>query len=181
MAKRRAIIAAAGGLACFGPVALAVEVGQQAPEFTAPAVLAGRVFSFSLSANLRHGPVVLYFFPAAFSEGCSIEARAFADAIDSFKALGATAVGVSGGGLDMLSRFSVKVCNGKFALVSDESQVIMTSYAAVMQTRPDFASRTSFVIAPDGSVLLVYGNLSPHDHVTRTLAALRAWSQARRP
>ncbi len=181
MAKRRAIIAAAWGLACFGPVAVAVEIGQQAPDFTAPAVVDGRVFSFSLRASLRQGPVVLYFFPAAFSEGCSIEAREFADAVDSFKALGATVVGVSGGSLDMLSRFSVKVCNGKFALVSDESQRIMKAYDAVMQTRPDFASRTSYVIAPDGSVLLRYGDLSPHDHVARTLAALRAWSPPQRP
>ena len=139
------------------------------------------MFSFSLSASLRQGPVVLYFFPAAFSDDCSIEARHFADAIDSFKALDATVVGVSGGSLEMLSRFSIKVCNGKFALVSDGSQAIMKSYGAVMQTRPDFASRTSFVIAPNGSVLHVYGSLSPHDHVARTLAALREWSQARRP
>lgn len=180
MTQRRAILAAACGLACFGPVAQAVEVGQPAPDFTAPAVLDGRVFSFSLSANLRQGPVVLYFFPAAFSEGCSIEARAFAEAIERFKALGARVVGVSGDSLDILSRFSVKVCNGKFALVSDESQSIVKAFDAVMQTRPDFASRTSFVIAPDGKVLLRYADLSPHDHVNRTLAALHEWSLVRR-
>ena len=153
----------------------ALDIGERAPDFTASAALAGQPFRFSLSEALAKGPVVLYFFPAAFTEGCSMEAHEFAEATLQFQALGATVVGVSGDDIDLLSRFSVMACNGKFAVASDEKKSIMKSFDAVMQTRPDFANRVSYVIAPDSRVLYSYMSLNPAKHVDNTLAALRDW------
>lgn len=159
------------------PAQAALDIGEKAPEFATPAALAGKQFQFSLAAALAKGPVVLYFFPAAFSEGCSIEAHNFAEAIPQFDAFGATVVGVSRDDIGMLSRFSVQACNGKFAVASDESLSIARSYDAVMQYRPEYANRVSFVIEPSGKVFYRYLSLDPTRHVTNTLAALRDLKQ----
>jgi thioredoxin-dependent peroxiredoxin len=161
-----------------GPAGAALEVGEKAPVFTAPAAKAGKTFGFSLSESLAHGPVVLYFFPAAFSEGCSIEARQFAEAIDQFTTLGATVVGVSGDDIDTLSKFSVRECNGRFAVASDESKAIIKAFDAAMPSRPDFANRVSYVIAPSGRVVYSYLSLNPSKHVEKTLGALRDWKKS---
>ena len=155
------------------PAQAALDVGDKAPDFSTAAARAGKTFQFSLSAALAKGPVVLYFFPAAFSEGCSIEAHNFAEAIGQFDALGATVIGVSRDDIGVLSRFSVQACNGKFAVASDESLSIAKSFDAVMQHRPDFANRVSYVIAPSGKVTYSYLSLDPSRHVSNTLAALR--------
>lgn len=155
----------------------ALDVGEKAPDFVTPAALAGKPFQFSLSSALSKGPVVLYFFPAAFSEGCSIEAHNFAEAIPQFESLGATVIGVSRDDIGVLSRFSVQACNGKFAVASDESLSIARSYDAVMQHRPDYANRVSFVISQAGKVEYRYLSLDPSRHVNNTLAALRDLKQ----
>ena len=160
----------------LSPVALAaLDVGERAPEFSTVAARAGKQFQFSLNAALSRGPVVLYFFPAAFSAGCSIEAHSFAEAITEFESLGATVVGVSRDDIDVLSRFSMQACNGKFAVASDETLAIAKSFDAVMQSRPDYANRVSYVIAPTGKVVYSYLSLDPNRHVANTLAALRGW------
>jgi peroxiredoxin Q/BCP len=156
------------------PAHAALDIGQAAPKFTAPAVLDGKPFTFSLEGALAKGPVVLYFFPAAFSQGCSIEAHEFAEAIEKFQALGATVLGVSTDDMDTLAKFSSQVCQGKFPVASDESRAITQSFDAAMQTRPDFANRISYVIAKDGSVAFYYLSLNPARHVEKTLQALRA-------
>ena len=153
----------------------ALDVGERAPEFSTVAARAGKQFQFSLNAALARGPVVLYFFPAAFSAGCSIEAHSFAEAITEFESLGATVVGVSRDDIDVLSRFSMQACNGKFAVASDETLAIAKSFDAVMQSRPDYANRVSYVIAPSGKVVYSYLSLDPNRHVANTLAALRGW------
>ena len=155
----------------------ALDIGDKAPDFTTPAARAGKLFQFSLSAALASGPVVLYFFPAAFSEGCSMEAHSFAEAITQYESMGATVVGISRDDIDMLSRFSVQACNGKFAVASDESLSIAKSFDAVMQHRPDYANRVSYVIAPSGKVVYSYLSLDPSRHVSNTLAALRDLKQ----
>ncbi len=155
----------------------ALDVGDKAPDFSTPAARAGKTFQFSLSAALAKGPVVLYFFPAAFSEGCSMEAHSFAEAIAQYESMGATVVGVSRDDIDVLSRFSVQACNGKFAVASDESLAIAKSFDAVMQHRPDYANRVSYVIAPSGRVAYSYLSLDPSRHVSNTLAALRELRQ----
>ena len=161
------------------PANAALDIGESAPAFIAQAALGGAVYDFSLADSLKKGPVVLYFFPAAYSEGCSIEAHDFAEAMEEFKSLDASVVGVSGDDIETLTRFSVQVCQSKFPVASDRTQAIMKSYDAVMQTRPEYANRISYVIAPDGTVLFQYMSLNPAKHVEKTLAALRKWLDGR--
>ncbi|MES2716151.1 MAG: peroxiredoxin [Pseudomonadota bacterium] len=175
-----AIFALASALLCTAlpmPAQAALDVGDSAPDFSTAAALAGKQFQFSLSGALAKGPVVLYFFPAAFSEGCSIEAHNFAEAIGQFEAFGATVIGVSRDDIGVLSRFSVQACNGRFAVASDESLAIARSFDAVMQHRPDYANRVSYVIAPSGKVAYSYLSLNPARHVQNTLAALKTLAQ----
>lgn len=164
------------GTLCL-PARAALDVGETAPDFTLPAALGGKVFQYTLSEHLAKGPVVLYFFPAAFSDGCSIEARQFAEAIEQFKALGASVIGVSGDGLEVITKFSVQVCQGKFAVAADEKKSAIKAYDATMQTRPDYANRVSYVIAPDRKVVFAYLSLNPNRHVERTLAAVAQWAK----
>ena len=157
----------------------ALDVGDAAPNFTASAALGGKVFRFNLADSLAKGPVVLYFFPAAFSVGCSIEAHEFAESIPKFEALGATVIGVSSDDIATLGKFSVQACQGKFPVASDDTQAVMKSYDAVMALKPDYANRVSYVIAPNGKVLYNYQSLNPSRHVEKTLAALKDWSQTK--
>ena len=157
----------------------ALDVGDAAPNFTAQAALAGKVYNFSLADSLAKGPVVLYFFPAAFSVGCSIEAHEFAESISKFEALGATVIGVSSDDIGTLGKFSVQACQGKFPVASDAAQNVIKSYDAAMASRPDYANRVSYVIAPNGKVIYNYQSLNPSKHVEKTLAALKDWSQTK--
>ena len=120
----RRIIASLGLLAGLvaAPAQAALDVGDPAPDFTLPAALNGKAFQYRLAEHLAKGPVVLYFFPAAFSEGCSIEAHQFAEAIGKYEALGASVIGVSGDDLELITRFSVQVCQGKFPVAADEKK-----------------------------------------------------------
>jgi len=157
----------------------ALDVGERAPNFSIPAAIGGQVFTFSLQDSLAKGPVVLYFFPLAFSEGCSLEAHEFAEAIGQYQALGASVVGVSTDDIGTLSKFSMQVCQSKFPVASDESKKVVTSYDAVWKSRPEWANRISYVIAPDGSVVYNYINLNPERHVEKTLRALKDWAAAK--
>jgi thioredoxin-dependent peroxiredoxin len=167
------------GAAFALPARAALDIGERAPDFTTQAALAGSVYRYSLAESLRNGPVVVYFFPAAYSEGCSVEAHYFAEAIAQFKALGASVIGVSGDDIETLSKFSTQACQSKFPVASDESQSVMKSFDAVMQTRPEYANRISYVIAPDGRIVYEYMSLNPTKHVEKTLAALKAWSESK--
>ena len=158
------------------PSLAALKPGDPAPDFQAPASLGGDVFTFSLAAALKKGPVVLYFYPAAFTTACTIEAHDFADAVDAYRALGATVIGVSHDDIDTLKRFSVSECRSKFAVAADKDQRIMKSYDAVLAIKPEYADRVSYVIAPDGRVVFAYKSLNPEKHVEYTLDALRKWS-----
>jgi len=158
------------------PTFAALKPGDLAPDFTAQASLGGTVFNFSLAEALKKGPVVLYFYPAAFTKGCTIEAHDFADATDSYHALGATVIGVSHGNIDTLNRFSVSECRSKFAVAADGDQSIMKSYDAVLAIKPEYADRVSYVIAPDGHIVYAYQSLNPEKHVANTLDALRKWA-----
>ncbi len=169
-------------LACSASTAFAaLDLGEKAPDFTAQAALAGQVFQYSLHQELAKGPVVLYFFPMAFSEGCSIEAHNFAEAIPEFKALGASVIGVSRDEIDVQKRFSVSACRGKFAVAADPDQSIMKSYDAVLTLRPEYANRVSYVITPDGKVAYQYTSLNSDKHVEKVLGALREWAAKRPP
>lgn len=158
----------------------ALPAGAAAPDFTAQASLGGEVFEYSLPEALKSGPVVLYFYPAAFTPGCTIEAHNFAEAVDHYKALGASVIGVSRDGIDKLKKFSVSECRGKFPVAADPDGKITRAYDAVMPVMRQYANRTSYVIAPDGRVIYSYTNLSPDKHVEYTLEAVRKWRAAQR-
>lgn len=166
-------LAFAIGLSAASQALAALDVGETAPTFTTAAAFGGKTFQYSLAEALSKGPVVLYFFPAAFTEGCSIEAQQFAQAVPKFEALGATIIGVSGDDIDTLTRFSVQVCQSKFPVASDATKSIIKAYDAVMQSLPDFATRVSYVIAPSGAIVYNYLSLSPNRHVENTLTAVR--------
>ena len=161
------------------PATAALDIGDTAPAFITQAALGGTVYNFSLAEALKKGPVVLYFFPAAFSDDCSIEAHYFADATEEFKALGASVVGVSGDDIETLTKFSIQACQSKFPVASDKTQAIMKSFDAVMTTRPEYANRISYLIAPNGTVAFQYMSLNPTKHVEKALAALRSLSNSR--
>ena len=173
---KRLMFLAAGGLALCTASYAALQPGATAPDFTTEATLAGKPFTFSLAAALKSGPVVLYFYPAAFTPGCTVEAHEFAEATAKFKALGATVIGVSHDPIDTLNKFSVSECRNKFAVASDADQRIMKSYDAVLAPKPELANRTSYVIAPNGKVIYEYTALNPDKHVENTLSAVDKWA-----
>ena len=175
--KWAAALALAGSLTLIPAAQAALDIGEKAPDFTVPAALAGKQYDFSLSQSLAKGPVVLYFFPAAFSVGCSAEAREFAEATDQFAALGATVIGVSTDDIATQVKFSMQACQGKFAVASDANKTVIKSYDAAMMIMPDYANRVSYVITPDRSIIYSYQSLNPAKHVTNTLGALRDWEK----
>ena len=158
------------------PAFAELKVGAKAPDFTAPAFLAGRPFTYKLADALKNGPVVVYFFPAAHTSGCNLEAHLFSDAIDQFKAARATVIGVTAGKVDELAAFSAETehCGGKFPVAADPGAKIARQYDSTLAARPDWSSRTSYVIAQNGAIAHVYSNLNPNDHVTQTLSAVKA-------
>ena len=174
------LIAAAGVLALLAaaPAHAALKVGDNAPDFSAQASQAGKQFPFKLSAALKKGPVVLYFFPAAFTTGCTIEAHEFADASEDYKKLGATLIGVTAGNIDRLTEFSVSECRSKFAVAADPNAAIAKSYDSLLAIKPGYSDRVSYVIAPGGKVIMTYSNLKPDGHVEQTLAAVKAYRAA---
>ncbi len=164
------------------PGIAALQQGAKAPDFTLSAAQGGKPFSLSLKQALKKGPVVLYFFPAAFTPGCTLEAHLFAEASDDFNRLGARVVGVTAGNIDRVAEFSRSECRDKFAVAADPGAKVAAKYDAVL-ARPGKApisSRTSFVIAPNGTILLSYTDAKPQAHVEKTMAAVRAWKARRR-
>jgi len=119
--------------------------------------------------------VVLYFYPKDMSTGCTIEAHDFAEAQPQYQALGATVMGITAGNIDRLTEFSVSECRSKFPVAADPDAKIAASYKATLAMRPGWSDRTSYVIAPDGKILLAYSDLKPDDHVAKTLEAVKAW------
>jgi peroxiredoxin len=119
--------------------------------------------------------VVLYFFPAAFTSGCTLEAHEFADASADYAKLGATLIGITAGNIDRLTEFSVSECRSKFAVAADPNAKIAESYKSTLAIYPGHSDRTSYVIAPDGKVIFAYSNLAADHHVTETLEALKGW------
>src|SRR5215469_10435043 len=160
------------------PVLAALPDGTKAPEFSTKATLAGKEFNFSLADALKKGPVVLYFYPKAFTSGCTVEAHEFAEATPKFAALGATVIGVSHDPIDTLDKFSVMECRNKFAVASDADGKIMKAYDSVLPDHPEYANRTSYVIAPTGEIIYSYTAMEPDQHVTNTMAAVKKWQDA---
>lgn len=162
----------------------ALPTGARAPQVVTQGALDGKPFTFNLRQALRKGPVVLYFYPKAFTQGCTLEAHAFAEATDDFKAAGATVIGMSNDDLPTLQRFSTSECRSKFA-VAVASPSIIRAYDVHLRLPPEMAAkagpdmgvrsdRTSYVIARDGRIRFVHSDLNYRDHVRLTLAAVQA-------
>ncbi|MEW9585841.1 peroxiredoxin [Paraburkholderia sp. DGU8] len=156
----------------------ALKPGDDAPPFTVQASLGGKTYTYSLADALKQGPVVLYFYPAAFTTGCTIEAHEFADAVDQYKQYGATVIGVSHDNIDTLTKFSVSECRSKFPVAADADAKVIGAYDAGMPMRSSMANRVSYVIAPDGKIIYEYTSLSPEKHVANTLKAVKDWAEA---
>lgn len=171
------------------PAFAALQPGAKAPSFTLPAALAGRDFTYDLAANLKKGPAVVYFYPAAFTGGCSAEAHEFAENIDNFKALGASVIGVSGDNIGTLEKFSTASCGSKFPVAADPKGEVIAKYdvaisnAAIklaLKTSRGLDSpseRTSFLVAPDGTILAAYTAMDASKHVSTLMDALKKWRE----
>lgn len=177
--KAALFAAAALAAAALPAAAEPLKIGQAAPDFSLTATTGGHHGAFHLKDQLKKGPVVLYFYPAAFTKGCTIEAHLFADAVDDFKAKGAQVIGVSLDPIAKLDDFSKQACQGKFPLGADtdgkvaELYGVKTSFTPPGSSQPlTIASRTSFVIGKDGKVDHVYSAMDPSQHVAQTLAAV---------
>lgn len=164
------------------PAAASLPVGAKAPEFATQGALAGGDFAFNLRAALRKGPVVLYFYPQAFTEGCTREAHAFSEAVEDFRKAGATVIGMSADDLPKLRRFSHEECRDKFP-VATASAALLKAYDVELKRKDGSltgaASRTSYVIGRDGRIKLAYSNMDFRDHVRLTLDAVRTLRHGR--
>jgi peroxiredoxin len=163
--------AAALALGAAAPLCAELAEGVKAPVFATQAALAGKEFGFSLPAALAKGPVVLYFYPKAFTSGCTLEANAFAEAMPEFKKLGASVIGMSNDDIDTLKRFSREECRDAFP-VGVASAKVIAAYDVAMGSS-GLANRTSYVIGRDGKVVTVYSSGDYRGHVTKTLEAVR--------
>lgn len=165
-------------LAFAMPALAALPVGAPAPVFTTQGALAGKPFQFSLKSALKRGPVVLYFFPAAFTAGCTIETKAFADAHDDFAKAGATVIGVAADPIEKLQQFSVEACRNKFAVAVATPQMI-ADYNVKLPMLAGRSDRTSFVIGRNGKIAWAFKDMKPGGHITGALAAVQALTQKR--
>ncbi|HXS22040.1 MAG TPA: redoxin domain-containing protein [Steroidobacteraceae bacterium] len=170
------------------PAMAALKTGDSAPRFTAPASLAGKTFTFSLEKALKKGPVVVYFYPSAYTGGCDLEAHTFAQDSEKFATAGATIIGVSLDSIQRLNDFSAdpKYCAGKFPTASDAGGAISKSYEVDVHQGPPglkdvrgidighgFADRTTFVIGRDGKIVSVISQVAPDQHVAKALAVVQ--------
>jgi thioredoxin-dependent peroxiredoxin len=170
-------LSTAAALLMFGsPVVAALAPGAKAPDFKTPAVMAGKPFEFDLGQTLKKGPVVLYFYPAAFTKGCTLEAHAFADQIGAFQKAGASVVGISADKIEKLTRFSVQECSNKFP-VAVATPAIIKAYDAKLPLL-GVSNRTSYVIAPNGQVIYAHSEMDYRNHVANTLKAVQDWRAA---
>lgn len=180
--NRRLLISAiaVAALAVSAPAFAALKVGAKAPDFTLPGFKAGKPVTYSLAEARKKGPVVVYFFPAAFTGGCDLEAHLFAEAADEYAKAGASIIGVTAGKLERLQEFSNDNarCSGKFPVAADQGAKVAKQWDAALPV--GISSRTSYVIAPDGSVLYVHSDMNAQHHVALTLAAVQKWKAGRK-
>jgi peroxiredoxin len=177
--------------AILAPAMAALKAGDTAPDFTAQASFAGKASGYSLKDALKKGPVVVYFYPSAFTSGCNVQAHAFAVSQEKFAMAGASIIGVSLDSVARLNDFSKdpEYCNSKFPVASDANGHIAKSYdlavkegrAGLKDTRGTdidhgFAERTTFVVASDGRIAATIGGMSPQANVDKTLEAVQSLS-----
>jgi peroxiredoxin len=162
----------AAGLA-LAPAGAALPVGAKAPDFVTTGAVGGKPFKLHLASELKKGPVVLYFFPKAFTSGCTAEAHAFSQSIGEFKKAGAEVIGMSADPLPTLEQFSVKECRSAFP-VATATPATQKAYDVAWAAHPGITTRTSYVIDRKGRIVMVHDDLDFSHHVEKTLAAVRA-------
>jgi len=192
---KRSLIACGLAALLASPAFAALKVGDTAPTFTAPASLAGKRFDYSLQEGLKKGPVVVYFYPSAFTGGCNLQAHTFAVKHAQFTAAGASIVGVSLDSIARLDEFSAdpQYCGGKVAVASDVDGKIARAYdlkvreavAGRKDTRGaeldhGYAERSTFIVTPDGRIAATVGDVSPVDNVDRALEAVQKLARSSR-
>ena len=170
---RKLLIAILASTLATAPAAAALKVGAAAPDFTTTGAVGGKEFKLHLADQLKKGPVVLYFFPKAFTSGCTAEAHAFSTAIAGFKKEGAQVIGMSGDNLATLHDFSTKECRSAFP-VATATPVIQKEYDVAWAAHPGITTRTSYVIDRTGKIVMVHDDLDFSQHVAKTLAAVQA-------
>ena len=182
---------ATAALTSAAPAFATLQTGVTAPDFSATGMTGGKEFTFKLSDALKKGPVVVFFFPAAYTEGCTIETQAFSEKAAEYQAAGATLIGVTGGAkladgtfasakdsLARLGEFSKEHCRDKFPIAAVSAETVKAYDVSFNDKRPDWSNRTSYVIAPNGSVVLAHTDPLPNSHIEKTLAAVKAWKEA---
>ena len=168
----RKLLVGLAALSIALPAHAALKVGDKAPDFTTTGAVGGKEFKVHLAEQLKKGPVVLYFFPKAFTSGCTAEAHAFSEAIGDFKKAGAQVIGMSADDLPTLHKFSTEHCRSAFP-VATATPATQKAYDVAWAAHPGLTTRTSYVIAPDGKVVMVHDDLDFSQHVAKTLAAVQ--------
>jgi len=169
----RKLLLLTAALAFAQPADAALTVGAQAPDFTTTGAIAGKPFKLHLKDQLKNGPVVLYFFPKAFTKGCTLEAHAFSEATAEFRKAGARVIGMSADDLPTLKKFSVEECRNAFP-VATASPATIKAYDVVLKQKPELTDRTSYVIDRSGKIVFVHSDLDWSEHVAKTLAAVKS-------
>lgn len=169
---RRALLTFCLAVCAAIPASAALPSGARAPDFVANGALAGKPFQLRLKDELRKGPVVLYFFPKAFTQGCTLEAHAFSEAMPEFREAGARVIGMSADDLPTLKRFSVEACRNAFPVASATPATI-AAYDVALKARPGLTDRTSYVIDRSGRIVLVHSDSDWSQHVAKTLAMVK--------
>ena len=169
----RTLLIGLAALAIAVPAQAALPKGTQAPDFVTNGAVAGKPFRLHLKDQLRKGPVVLYFFPKAFTAGCTAEAHAFSDAIGDFRKAGAQVIGMSADNLPVLKKFSVEHCRSAFP-VATATPATQKAYDVAWAAHPGLTTRTSYVIDRSGRIAMVHDDLDFSQHVAKTLAAVRS-------
>ena len=170
---RKLLFALAAVSFAASPAIAALKVGEKAPDFTTTGAVGGKEFKLHLAAQLKKGPVVLYFFPKAFTSGCTAEAHAFSQSIGEFKKAGAQVIGMSADDLKTLHDFSTRECRSAFPVATATPQM-QKAYDVAWAAHPGITTRTSYVIDKSGKIVMVHDDPDFSQHVAKTLAAVRA-------
>jgi len=169
----RKLLAGLFALSLAFPAHAALQVGAKAPDFTTVGAVGGKEFKIHLAQQLKKGPVVLYFFPKAFTQGCTLEAHAFSDATADFKKAGAQVIGLSADDLPTLQKFSVEACRNAFP-VATATPATQKAYDVAWAEHPGLTTRTSYVIDRSGRIVMVHDDLDWSQHVAKTLATVKS-------
>ena len=170
---RKLLFALVASTIALAPANAALKVGDKAPDFTTTGAVGGKEFKIHLADQLKKGPIVLYFFPKAFTSGCTAEAHAFSESIGDFKKAGAQVIGMSGDDLKTLHDFSTKECRSAFP-VATATPEIQKEFDVAWAAHPGITTRTSYVIGKNGKIVMVHDDLDFSQHVAKSLAAVKA-------